>query len=187
MKPAPDGFLYALRGTPVCRCIYNLSTNVWSTGTFIPAAPAGEQRAAFANNYIYVLRAGSTNTFYRYSVVATTWLSMTGTNEFAPMMTNYPSLSYSSTENKIYAIRGLNTTDMWKFDPTLGTNGQWVGPKQVLDGTVGLSIRVAILSGTGRQERPLMSTRLAEEERMLSIGTMFTQLLEFKGSTPVSR
>ena len=135
-----DGFLYALRGTPGVQMYkYNLSTNVWSTGASIPAAPAGEQRAAFANNYIYVLRAGSTNTFYRYSVVATTWLSMTGTNEFAPMTTNYPSLSYSSTENKIYAIRGLNTTDMWKFDPTLGTNGQWVGPKQVLDGTVGLN------------------------------------------------
>ncbi len=85
-----DGFLYALRGTPGVQMYkYNMTTNVWSAGTSIPAAPAGEQRAAFANNYIYVLRAGSTTTFYRYSVVATTWLSMTGTNEFAPMTTNY--------------------------------------------------------------------------------------------------
>ena len=135
-----NGFLYAIRGTPgVQMYLYNMSTNVWSTGTSIPTAPAGEQHAVFANNYIYVLRSGSTNTFYRYSVAATTWLSMTGTNEFAPMTTNYSSLSYSSTENKIYALRGLNTTDMWKFDPTLGTNGEWVGPKQVLDGAAGLN------------------------------------------------
>jgi hypothetical protein len=135
-----DGFLYALRGTPGVQMYkYNLSSNVWSAGTSITTAPAGEQRAVFANNYIYVLRAGSTNTFYRYNVTAGTWLAMTGTNEFAPMTTNYPSLSYSSAENKIYAIRGLNTTDMWKFDPALGANGQWVGPKQVLDGTVGLN------------------------------------------------
>ncbi len=42
-----DGFLYALRGTPGVQMYkYNLSTNVWSTGASIPAAPAGEQRAA---------------------------------------------------------------------------------------------------------------------------------------------
>ncbi|HWQ59786.1 MAG TPA: fibronectin type III domain-containing protein [Candidatus Fimivivens sp.] len=136
-----DGYIYAIRGTAATAVYrYNLSTNVWTTRTAVmPAAVAGDQRVVYANGYVYVMRGGSTTTFYRYTVATDTWLSMVGTNEFAPMTTSYPSMAYNASENKIYAFRGLNTTDMWKFDPTLGTNGQWVGPKQVMDGSITLN------------------------------------------------
>lgn len=135
-----DGFLYALRGTLGTQVYrYDLENNSWAARTAMPAAIAGEQRGAYANGYLYFFRAGTTNTFYRYSVADNVWLGMTGVNEFAPMTTNYSSLSYSSSENKLYGFRGLNTTNFWKFDPTAGTNGQWVGPKQVVDGTIALN------------------------------------------------
>ena len=136
-----DGYLYLLRGSSGTQLYrYDMVANTWATRAVIPAAIIGNQRGEYAGGYLYFfLSGGSSTAFYRYSVAGDTWLAMTGTNEFAPMSTNYPSLSYNGTDHMMYAFRSNNTTDLWKFDPSLGTNGQWVGPKQVMDGTITLN------------------------------------------------
>lgn len=142
-----DGYLYAVRGTTGTQVYrYNLSSNIWATVSTATMTIGGDQRGEYAGGYIYFLRAGGNTTFYRFSVSAGTVTTLSGTNEFAPMANNFPSLSYDSEEGFIYAIRGASsastgtgTTDMWKFDPSLGTNGEWMGPKQVMDGSITLN------------------------------------------------
>jgi|GEM_PF-713014 len=133
-----DGFLYILRGNLGAQMYrYNMASNLWENRTAITAAIAGDQRGAYANGYLYFLRSGSTNTFYRFDIAGNSWLALAGTNEFAPMATNSSSLSYNSSENRIYGFRSVGTTDFWKFNPAQGTNGEWINPKQLMDGTLG--------------------------------------------------
>ena len=136
-----DGYFYLTRGASTLTFYrYKISGtggNTWEART---NATSGytfttDQRGAYYDGNIYFFRSGSTTSFLRFNLVGNSWSVLSGTNEVAPATANYCSLVLNPDDNKLYGIRGNGTTDFWKFDPSLGTNGEWEGPKQMLDGT----------------------------------------------------
>ncbi len=121
-----NGYLYLLRGynrSDLYR--YDIANNTWSTMTSAPITFYGEQKGVYYNGYIYLLRSNNTTGFVRYNIAGDSWETLNDT----PATTNYSSLTYSSEDGYIYAIRGNGQYQLWKFDPDAGTNGEWVGPK----------------------------------------------------------
>lgn len=136
-----DGYFYLTRGTNTLTYYrYKISgtgSNTWENRTNITTSYAFnyEQKGAYYDGNIYYFRSGSTTSFLRFNIAGNSWTVLSGTNEVAPATVNYGSLVLNPDDNKLYAVRGNGTTDIWKFDPTLGTNGEWEGPKLVYGGT----------------------------------------------------
>ncbi len=142
-----DGYLYLTRGNSSVNFYrYDYLNNTWDLSRASITAGytlAGENHGTFwtdgTNRYIYYLRSNGTATYLRYNMNTNSWLVMDSVSLAAPMTTNYSSLITNSYDNKIYAFRANGTTDLWKFDPATGANGDWVGPKQVMNGTIAIN------------------------------------------------
>lgn len=129
-----NGYFYLTRGSnSLTYYRYDISGNTWSSMANAPSGYNfnGDQKGIYVGGYIYYLRSGNTNDFSRYNIAGNSW----DTLEDTPLNANYASLSYNSTDGLIYALRGNGTYDLWKYDPSVGASGAWVGPKQVLDGS----------------------------------------------------
>ncbi len=126
-----NGYLYINRGynrNTFYR--YDIANNIWDTMTNAPITFYGEQKGVYYNGYVYFLRSNNNTGFVRYNISTNTW----DTLEDAPATTNYSSLTYNSDDGYIYAIRGNGQYQLWKFDPSAGTSGKWIGPKNTPGG-----------------------------------------------------
>jgi len=133
-----DGNFYTPRGANTLTFYrYNIASNTWSARTNITAGQLfnGSQKGAYANGYIYYPRATGTTGFLRYDIVGNSWTVLAVT----PATTTDASVAFNANDNKLYMLRSGGTYDLWKFDPTIGATGDWVGPQQVLNntGTIG--------------------------------------------------
>ena len=154
-----DGHLYLVRGGNQLQFYrYDLSSRDWETN--ISAIPAGnqmngEQKGAYWTDgtvkYLYFFRSANTAGFLRYQINCDdgsmdvcpgqkdTW-TVPSVTEPIPGTTNNTSLRLNSNDNKLYAIRGSNasnvgTYDLWKYDPAGPTGAKWIGPRTVQDGS----------------------------------------------------
>lgn len=153
-----DGYLYVTQGNTTLNSYrFTIPTTDGDMGSWTAMATitagytfAGEQRGVYWDSgdgsakYIYFLRSGGNNTMHRYQITCNdgttgtcageknTWTVLA---ETTPAAVNYTSLSYNETENVFYAVRGNGTTDLWKFDPVGTVGQQWMGPKQVQNGS----------------------------------------------------
>lgn len=136
-----DGYLYLTRGASTLTFYrYKISGTGGNTWTAQANVTTGytftsDQRGTYYNGNIYFFRSGGTTSFLRFNLAGNSWTVLSGANEFAPAAVNYGSIILNPSDNKLYALRSNGTTDLWKFDPVIGANGEWEGPKQILDGT----------------------------------------------------
>ena len=133
-----DGNFYTPRGVnTVTFYRYNIASNTWSVRTNITAGQLfnGSQKGAYANGYIYYPRSTGTTGFLRYDIAGNSWTVLAAT----PAVTTDTSVAFNANDNKLYMLRSGGTYDLWKFDPTIGATGDWVGPQQILNntGTIG--------------------------------------------------
>ncbi len=127
-----DGYMYVTRGYNRNTFFrYDIANNTWDSLANAPITFYGATKGTYYNGYIYYLRSNNSNIFYRYSISGNSWESL----ENAPANVNYTSLNYNSNDGMMYVLQGNGQYRLWKFNPTAGTNGQWVGPKN-LPGTV---------------------------------------------------
>lgn len=131
-----DGNFYTPRGgNQLTFYSYNISSNAWSAKTNITTGNNfnGDEKGSYVTGgYIYYLRSGNTRNFLRYDIGGNSWTAL----ELTPGTANYTPSAYNSVDGLIYVLRGNNTYDLWKFDPSLGTTGDWVGPQQVMNNTI---------------------------------------------------
>ena len=130
-----DGNFYTPRGANTLTFYrYNIATHMWSTRTNITTGYNfnGNEKGAYANGYIYYPRSGNTNGFLRYSISLNTWTVLATT----PALANETSIAFNANDNLLYMLRSAGTYDVWKFDPSIGATGDWVGPQQVMNNTI---------------------------------------------------
>lgn len=130
-----DGNFYTPRGVNSLTFYrYNIASNTWSTRTNITTGQNfnGDQKGAYANGYIYYARSANTTGFLRYDIGGNSWTVL----ETTPAAANYTSVAFNANDNLLYMLRSNNTYDLWKFDPTIGATGDWVGPQQVMNNTI---------------------------------------------------
>lgn len=133
-----DGNFYTPQGANTLTFYrYNIASNTWSARTSITAGNLfnGSQKGSYANGFIYYPRSATTNAFLRYSIVGNSWTVLAT----LPATANDVPTAFNANDNMIYVLRSSGTYDLWKFDPTIGATGDWVGPQQVLNntGTIG--------------------------------------------------
>lgn len=133
-----DGNFYTPRGANTLTFYrYNIATNTWSARTDITTGQNfnGDEKGAYANGYIYYPRSAGATGFLRFNIAGNSWTVLATT----PAVANYTSVSFNANDNLLYMLRSGGTYDLWKFDPTIGATGDWVGPQQVLNntGTIG--------------------------------------------------
>jgi hypothetical protein len=133
-----DGNFYTPRGANTLTFYrYNIATNTWSVRADATAGNQfnGNQKGSYANGFIYYPRSAGTTAFLRYSIAGNSWAVLA---VMPATVTNVPT-AFNANDNMIYVLRSSGTYDMWKFDPTIGATGDWVGPQQVLNntGTIG--------------------------------------------------
>ena len=127
-----DGYMYVTRGYNRNTFFrYNISSNTWDSLSNAPSTFYGPTKGVYYNGHIYYLRSNNTNSFYRYNISSDSWESLSN----SPDTVNYTSLTYNSNDGLIYALQGRGQYRLWKFNPSAGTNGEWVGPEN-LPGTV---------------------------------------------------
>lgn len=130
-----DGNFYTPRGANQLTFYrYNIASNTWSTRTNITTGQNfnGDEKGAYANGYIYYARSANTTGFLRYDITGNSWTVLATT----PAGANFTSVAFNANDNMLYMLRGNGTYDLWKFDPTLGATGDWVGPQQVMNNTI---------------------------------------------------
>ncbi len=130
-----DGNFYTPRGANTLTFYrYNIASNTWSARTDITTGQNfnGDEKGAYANGYIYYARSAGQTGFLRYDITGNSWTVLATT----PAAANYASLAFNANDNLIYMLRGNGTYDLWKFNPALGTTGDWVGPQQVMNNTI---------------------------------------------------
>lgn len=134
-----DGNFYTPRGANQLTFYrYNIATNTWSTKANITTGYNfnGDEKGAYATGgYIYYLRSAGTSNFLRYDIGGDSWTVLAST----PATINYSPSAYNENDGLIYVLRGNNTYDLWKFDPSIGATGDWVGPQQVMNNTISMS------------------------------------------------
>lgn len=126
-----DGNFYLTRGANSLTFYqYNIAGNSWTSKANITTGYNfnGDQKGAYANGYIYYFRSGNTNGFLRYNISGNAWQVLNPT----PQNVNYAPLAFNSDDGMIYALRGNNQYDLWKFDTS---SQDWVGPNQAMNGT----------------------------------------------------
>lgn len=133
-----DGNFYTPRGANTLTFYrYNIATNTWSVRADATAGNQfnGNQKGSYANGFIYYPRSAGTTAFLRYSIAGNSWALL---SVMPATVTDVPT-AFNANDNMIYVLRSSGTYDMWKFDPTIGATGDWVGPQQVLNntGTIG--------------------------------------------------
>jgi N-acetylneuraminic acid mutarotase len=133
-----DGNFYTPRGANTLTFYrYNIATNTWSVRADATAGNQfnGNQKGSYANGFIYYPRSAGTTAFLRYSIAGNSWAVLA---VMPATVTDVPT-AFNANDNMIYVLRSSGTYDMWKFDPTIGATGDWVGPQQVLNntGTIG--------------------------------------------------
>jgi len=120
--------IYAISGTNAAQrlFVYDIDSDIWSEETQDPiplAVGAGSNMTYDGARYIYLLRGGSTNTFYRYdtqAIAGSRWSAMTVASGTIGAGSD---LSYKS--GYIYATRGLNTLSFYRYDVAANT---WSDP-----------------------------------------------------------
>lgn len=130
-----DGYLYTPRGGNTLTFYrYSIATNTWSAMANITSGYLfnGNQKGAYANGHIYYMRSAATNAFLRYTIASNTWTVL----NTAPATADNVPISYNESDGQFYVLRSSGTYDFWKFDPALGTTGDWVGPQQVVNNTI---------------------------------------------------
>lgn len=130
-----DGNFYTPRGANTLTFYrYNIATNTWSARTNVTTGYAfnGNQKGAYANGFIYYPRSANTNGFVRYNISGNSWDVLA----VAPANADNTTVAFNANDNLLYFLRSAGTYDMWKFDPSLGTTGDWVGPQQVMNNTI---------------------------------------------------
>ena len=130
-----NGYLYLNRGANTQDFYrYNIGDNQWETRTGTPSTSYrfnGEQKAAYHDGYIYYFKSAGTTDFLRYNISGDSWEILNN----SPLAANYCSLVFNDNDDLVYALRGNGTYDLWKFDPLIGSSGDWIGPEQVMNGT----------------------------------------------------
>ncbi len=132
-----DGNFYTPRGANTLTFYrYNVATNTWSARTNITTGYTfgGNQQGAYANGFIYYPRSASTNSLLRYDIAGNSWAVLAA----MPATANDTPIAYNANDNQLYMLRSAGTYDLWKFDPTLGATGDWVGPQQVMNNAFGM-------------------------------------------------
>lgn len=130
-----DGYFYTPRGANTLTFYrYQISTNTWSAMANITTGYTfnGNEKGAYANGYLYYFRSGNTNSFLRYTIASNAWTVLNTT----PANVDNTSIAWNENDGLLYALRSAGTYDFWKFDPSIGTTGDWVGPQQVVNNTI---------------------------------------------------
>ena len=123
-----NGKMYLLRGYN--RAIfweYDISGNSWTVKTSAPTTFYGEQKGTYYDGHIYYLRSNNTNSFYRYDISGNSWETLENT----PLTNNYSSINYNNEDGNIYVVRANRQYTLWKFDPDVGSTGEWLGPEDL--------------------------------------------------------
>jgi len=153
-----NGKMYVLRGyNRDTFWEYDIASNEWNVLAGAPGTFYGEQKGLYRDGYVYFLRSYNTTGFYRYNIAGDSWETLENT----PLITDYSSLSYDSDNDEIFVIRADGSYNFWKFDPTEGATGDWIGPENVpgtvnsggdliWNGVSGVGNYVYVVQGDGR-------------------------------------
>jgi|GEM_PF-473423 len=118
------GKFYVLNGNGTVFQKYDPSTNAWTTLNITPASVQdGAAMVSTDSNTIYFMPGNSTST-YKYTISTNTWTTLGAT---PAAIGSGGSLAYPGSGNFIYALRGGNTTAMYKYDITQTAPGSWAG------------------------------------------------------------
>lgn len=130
-----DGNFYTPRGANTLTFYrYTIATHTWSTMTNITTGYNfnGDEKGSYINGHLYYLRSGGTSNFLRYNIAGDSWDVLAAT----PAAANYAPTAYNANDGLIYVLRSNGSSDLWKFDPSIGATGDWVGPQQVMNNTI---------------------------------------------------
>ncbi|MCK9356267.1 MAG: hypothetical protein M0R22_03835 [Dehalococcoidia bacterium] len=117
--------LYALRGGNTNTFwSYDPATDTWTTMANVPGAVGyGGAMVNVPGNFVYVMRGNSTTSFYRFNFRSGKWQNRANTP--APVGTGSiggGALAYAGN-GVIDALRGTNTTDVWRHTTAVDTWG----------------------------------------------------------------
>ena len=122
------GKLYVLRGNNTSNFWeYDLASNTWTakSSTGLGTIYYGGMLVNGPGNYIYAIRGGGYNTFYRYDITndAAGWSDADA--EDAPVAFGYGGFLIYDGSRYIYAFPGNSTYNFYRFDPLTTADGQW--------------------------------------------------------------
>jgi len=130
-KQGNQTYLYLLKGnnTNEFYC-YHFQSDAWITN--LEQAPLGINAKKFKdgssititpNNKIYALKGGAKyNEFYCYDIAQDTWVELESVPRYNPLtrkktkVKDGAAICYNEDDNSIYAIKGGNSQDFWKYN-----------------------------------------------------------------------
>ncbi|NTU69333.1 hypothetical protein HGB13_00680 [bacterium] len=124
---AYDGtrYIYALRGNGATytTALYRFDTQTpgWAlitTGAVMPTIN-WQTDMEYVSGKLYIQNGNSTTSFYKCTISGTT--CTTSATTVFPNTTNSGVLAYNSSDSTMYSLRGLNTYDFYRFNPTNDT------------------------------------------------------------------
>jgi hypothetical protein len=114
------GHIYAFRGNGSYDFWkYNPRTDSFEGSVDIPIAPSTGADLLYDGDYLYMLRGSNSNAMYRYDVGGTWQTMATSPMNFSGDAKGVVVDGYQ------YYMRGVGTTDFWRYDPSAGATGQW--------------------------------------------------------------
>lgn len=98
---------------------YNPRSNSFEGAVDIPVAPSTGADLLYDGNYLYMNRGSNSNSMYRYGIGGT-W--QTVANAPANFSGDAKGIRVGSS---LYYMRGVGTTEFWRYDAGVGASGQW--------------------------------------------------------------
>jgi hypothetical protein len=141
-------FIYGLEGNGQNEFArYSISAGTWTTMATTPGGVSNGGALVYpgTGDFIYAFRGSTTTTFLRYSISGNTWVSSAGSPTIvapAPAPVVLGSALVSTGGDYIYAFRGNNTTDFWRYSISGNT---WVS--SAVSPTIVASALAAVTSG----------------------------------------
>ena len=142
--------IYALKGSYNEFFAYSVSGKTWTTKDPLPLiGPLGKKKKAKAgaglaahSSYVYALKGGNTNEFYRYNTSDHKWYTLADMPALTKRVNGGGALKTMPPDGPLFAFRGNGTFEFWKYTP--GTFDQMsVGPtpKEAMGNPSALSAR----------------------------------------------
>jgi hypothetical protein len=117
--------IYALKGSYNEFFAYSVSGKIWQTRDPLPLIGAiGKKKKVKAGSgtaaqggYVYALKGGNTNEFYRYKTSDHKWLTLTDMPTATKKVNGGGALKTMPPDGPLFAFRGNGTFEFWKYAP----------------------------------------------------------------------